>query len=298
VSSFRPVTVEVLAPAKVNLSLRIVGRRADGYHELDSLMFAVSLHDRLRIEAAPAARRTVSCRVSGPEKVAGGGTNLAARAAGVVLDHLGVEARVAIALRKEVPFGAGLGGGSSDAAAVLRVLPGLLGRRIPSRDLARLAVGLGADVPFFLACAPARARGIGEKLSPLAGVPRGGLVIAVPDQRVETAWAYRHALPRLTSGGAASSTRPLPRSLDAVEGWFFNHFQPGVEKAFPSVARTRKVLEEAGARATVLSGSGSAMVASFATAASAEAAAAGYEGPGRAWAVRFLRRAPRATRRS
>lgn len=294
-SPAEPVTrsLVVRAPAKVNLRLLVLGKRADGYHELDSLMFAVSLYDTLAISATRSARSRVSCRVSGPEKVAGGPSNLAARAALAVLGELGVSARIDIRLRKEIPFGAGLGGGSSDAAAVLRTLPGLLGSRIPRARLARVAARLGADVPFFLSCRPARARGIGERLTPLGRAPRGGLVIAVPDERVDTAWAYRNALSRLTSGRSASKNRRLPRSLDAVEAWVFNDFQRGVEKAVESVRLSREALLGLGARAAVLTGSGSAVVGLFANARSAAEAAARYRGPGKARAASLVRSAPR-----
>jgi 4-diphosphocytidyl-2-C-methyl-D-erythritol kinase len=289
-------SVVVRAPAKVNLSLRITGRRPDGYHELDSLMFAISLADVLQVTSCPAAKATVACTVSGPEKVPGGSTNLAARAAAAVLEKLGVTARVSIRLRKEIPFGAGLGGGSSDAAAILRVLPGLLGRRLPSGEAHAIAARLGADVPFFLDGRPARATGIGERLSPLPAAPAGAMVVVVPEQRVNTAWAYRNALPRLTSGLSTSRVRPFPRCIDAVETWFFNDFQRGVEKAVPAVRRTREGLEALGARAVVMSGSGSAVVGWFADLASARAAADAWHSPGRVFVAKTLRRAPRPER--
>ena len=286
-------SVVVRAPAKVNLSLRVLGRRKDGYHDLDSLMFAVSLYDTLTITATPARHATVSCAVSGPERVPGGAGNLAARAASAVMERLAAPARVAIRLRKEVPFGAGLGGGSSDAAAVIRALPGLLGRRLARRDALAIAAGLGADVPFFLACRPARATGIGDCLHVLRRVPAGALVIAVSPDRVDTAWAYRCALPRLTSGRAASRVRPLPRDIDAGEAWFFNDFQRGVEAAVGSVRRARQSLEGCGARATVLSGSGCAVVGLFADGEAARSAAAHYDGPGKVFVAHVLRAAPR-----
>jgi 4-diphosphocytidyl-2-C-methyl-D-erythritol kinase len=286
----------VRAPAKVNLSLRVLGKRSDGYHELDTLMFAVSMYDTVGLSVTPAARASVTCTVTGPEKVPGGADNLAARAATAVLDYLGVTARVSIRLRKEIPFGAGLGGGSSDAAAVIRTLPALVGRRLDPAAAASIATRLGADVPFFLACRPARARGTGERLTEIARPPKGALVIAVSPDRVNTTWAYRNALPRLTSGQSAFRVRPLPRSLDAVEAWIFNDFQPGVEAAFPSVRRAREGLEELGARIAVLSGSGCAVAGVFRNAADASRAAAGYRGPGRAYVARFLRDAPRAVR--
>lgn len=295
-AAFRSSSIVVRAPAKVNLSLHVLGRRADGYHDLDTLLFAVSLYDTLRLSVRPARTASVSCSVSGPEKVEGGASNLAARAAAGVLDRLGAAARVAIHVRKEIPFGAGLGGGSSDAAAVIRCLPGLLGRRLAAPAGFDLARSLGADVPFFLACRPARATGIGDVLRPLQRTPKGTLVVAVPDERVNTAWAYRHALPRLTSGGGASRSRAFARRIDAVEAWFFNDFQRGVESAVKAVRDARVALEALGAKAAVLSGSGSAVAALFADTASARAAADRYDGPGKVFVAKMIRSAPRPQR--
>jgi 4-diphosphocytidyl-2-C-methyl-D-erythritol kinase len=289
-------SVVVRAPAKVNLLLRVVGRRSDGYHDLDSLMFAVSMYDELRIDAAPARRASVACAVTGRERVPGGPTNLAARAATAVLERLDASAKVAVRIRKEIPFGAGLGGGSSDAAAVVRCLPALIGRRLDARSAWQVARSLGADVPFFLTCRPARATGIGDVLRPVARPPRGTLVIAISPDRVNTAWAYRHALGRLTSGKTASTVRPFPRSIDDVEAWFFNDFQRGVESAVASVRRSRECLEALGARATVLTGSGCAVVGLFEDARHATEAAAEYDGPGRAVVARLIRSAPRPER--
>ena len=288
----------ILAPAKVNLILRIVGRRADGYHLLESLMVPVSLCDQLeiRVRAVERRRANVVCRVSGPAKVPGGPTNLAARAAQKVLDELGVAARVAIHLRKRVPAGAGLGGGSSDAAAVLTALPRLLGRRIHRERLRAIATELGADVPFFLDCRPAWATGIGETLDPIATFPRLDLVVVVPCRRVETAWAYANALPplaELTSRKrglrGAAGLRPSAKSLSLRVS---NDFEHGVAAAVPDVGRLRRRLEALGAQAAVMSGSGSAVVGIFASRAEAEQAAGMFRSPDMAVAVQVVRRRP------
>ncbi|HEY2775359.1 MAG TPA: 4-(cytidine 5'-diphospho)-2-C-methyl-D-erythritol kinase [Candidatus Binatia bacterium] len=293
-SATRQATVR--APAKVNLSLRVLAKRADGYHDIDSLMFAISLYDTVTVSVRAASRSSVSCSVSGPERVPGGRSNLAARAAVAVLAALGEKAAVSIRLRKEIPSGAGLGGGSSDAAAVIRVLPGLLGRRLPPREAVRIARSLGADVPFFLRCAPARATGIGDVLEPLPWKPAGVLVLAVPRERVNTAWAYRAALPRLTSRRSASRVTPFPRSSDAAEAWFFNDFQRGVERSFDTVRGARKALLGLGAERVVLSGSGSAVVGSFKDTRAAARACGQWQGPGQARLARVLLSAPRPVR--
>lgn len=290
--------VTVLAPAKVNLVLRIVGRRRDGYHLLESLMVLISLCDELRIEASTVRgpRSKVMCRVSGPAKVPGGTKNLAARAARKVIEELGVDARVTIRLHKRIPAGAGLGGGSSDAAAVLTKLPSLLGRRIPRRRLHAMAAELGADVPFFLDGRPAWATGIGEILEPLASFPRLDLVVVVPRSRVETAWAYANALPPLaqltTRNRGRSTARGLRASAKSLSFRVSNDFEHGVSAAVPDVARLRRRLEALGARAVVMSGSGSAVVGIFASRAEAEQAAGMFRSPDTAAAVQVLRRRP------
>src|SRR5262245_1785191 len=126
-TSCRASHTVVAAPAKVNLLLRVLGRRADGYHSLESLMVPISLNDTVAIDVRPArdGNAHVACSVSGPARVAGGSKNLAARAAAAALAELRMAARVRIRLEKQIPHGAGLGGGSSDAAAVLVALPRL-----------------------------------------------------------------------------------------------------------------------------------------------------------------------------
>lgn len=286
----------ILAPAKVNLTLHVVGRRADGYHLLETLMVPVSFFDELEIRAAGARRSNVTCHVSGPAKVAGGARNLAARAARLVLAELGVDARVSIRLRKRVPAGAGLGGGSSDAAAVLKALPRLLGRRIRRERLREMAAGLGADVPFFLDCRPAWASGIGEVLRPIPRFPRLHFVVAVPPTRVETAWAYANALPpipRLTTRKRGRTRADgLRAGAKSLSFRVSNDFEHGVSAAVPDVARLRKRLVALGAQAVVMSGSGSAVVGIFASRAEAEQAAGEFRSPDMAVAVQVLRRRP------
>jgi 4-diphosphocytidyl-2-C-methyl-D-erythritol kinase len=287
----------LLAPAKVNLTLHVLGRRADGYHDIDSVMVPISLYDRVEIRVA-AGRRAVACRVTGPQRVAGGPTNLAARAAASVLDELGVSARVQIVLEKRIPAGAGLGGGSSDAAAVLRALPPMLGRKLAGGRLARIARGIGADVPFFLSCRPARATGIGESLEPLPSFPRADLVVVVPTARVETAWAYRHALgwPRGLTSGATDRTRRrrLPRSVKSLRSLVFNDFERGVGRVVPDIERLARRLRSGGAVATVMSGTGSAVVGIFESAERVRSIAEAFSAPDLAFAVRIIARRPAA----
>ena len=291
-------SVSSLAPAKVNLTLRVLGKRADGYHHVESLIVPVSLCDELLISVA-AGNRRVTCSVEGPEKAPEGESNLAAAAARSALRELDVDVDVGIRLIKNIPAGSGLGGGSSDAASVLRTLPAMLGRLLRPGRLSALALELGADVPFFLACRPAVAMGIGEILAPVSRFPELNLVVAVRDVEVSTAWAYEHALPpaeALTSRPSATSrSLRLRLKREPIASLLCNDFETGVTAEFPDVARLKRRLEEFGAEATVMSGSGSAVVGLFRSGRRAEEVAAAVPAPDRVYAVKVLRRRPAVT---
>src|ERR1700676_4688209 len=169
--------ISSFAPAKLNLFLRVVGRRADGYHELDSIFVPITLGDRIAIEARPSHRRHVTLHGSFG-KLPADERNLAVRAARDFMAEFAVTAEVLIDLHKAIPAGAGLGGGSSDAATVLLMMAALFRIDAPER-LARVAMKIGADVPFFLNPVPARVTGIGEKIAPLGAIAQlalGGVV--------------------------------------------------------------------------------------------------------------------------
>lgn len=251
-------TITRTAPAKVNLCLRVVGRRADGYHLLDSIFAAVDLHDRLTISVARtrgATNVTVTCDYAG---VPNDETNLASRAARVLLERCNIAADVRITIEKCIPPGAGLGGGSSNAATVLTALHDLLDLRVAENDLAALALSLGADVPFFLVGGCARVRGIGERIDPIPGWPGHELVVALPPVAVSTAWAFR------SYGGGYTPNPAEPALMSASEriepAHMRNDLEPVVRDAYPEIAATSRGLLTAGATATVMSGSGAAVV--------------------------------------
>ncbi len=164
--------IKALAPAKVNLHLRIVGRRPDGYHLLDSLMVPVTLCDELAIEASR-SQPEIAVTCDDPT-LPGDKTNLAYKAAALLCRETGTQAKISIALRKRISAGAGLGGGSSDAAAVLKGLNVLLSLRLSEEQLCSLGAHLGADVPFFISCCPAKVEGIGEILTAVPPCPLAG----------------------------------------------------------------------------------------------------------------------------
>ena len=269
------------APAKLNLGLHVLRRRPDGFHDLDTVFLPLGWSDRLT--AAPAD--ALSLTTTDPALPTDGG-NLVVRAARALAAWGGVEAGARLHLDKRVPYGAGLGGGSSDAAAALRLLARLWSLDVPADALAALALGLGSDVPFFLDGRPARATGQGELLTPLLGADGAPyrcpfwLVVAVPDVHVSTAEAYRLVTPR---DGDRPALAAAVRSND-LGRWraeLVNDFQAPVEASHPEIAAVRHALEAGGADYTSLSGSGSAVFGAFKGEAVARAAAGGVVG--RVW---------------
>jgi len=249
------------SPAKVNLCLRVLGRRADGYHLLDSIFATIDLCDRIEIHVSdlrPHRDTDVSIRCLFPD-VPTDGTNLAARAAMILLDECGVGASVTIAIAKQIPPGAGLGGGSSNAATVLTCLNSILNLNVGKQRLHELALQLGADVPFFLTGGCARVRGIGEHIEPIQGWPGLPLVLAIPPIAVSTAWAFR-AYAAGFARGAEEASR-LAAGIEPDASLLVNDLETVVLPAFPEVAAVKRGLLEAGASAAVMSGSGAAVVA-------------------------------------
>lgn len=252
-------TITRTAPAKVNLCLRIVGRRPDGYHLLDSVFASVDLRDRVTVAVAPTHAPTeiaVTCAYPG---VPTDDSNLAARAARLLLTTRNVAARVRITLEKHVPPGAGLGGGSSNAATVLTALNDALDFGLSRRELANLALSLGADVPFFLTGGCARVRGIGEIVEPIAGWPGHELVIAIPPVAVSTTWAFRHYAGGYKAQAEEPARMASSRRLDPA--LMRNDLEQVVLDTYPQIADVKHGLRRAGAAATVMSGSGASVVA-------------------------------------
>jgi 4-diphosphocytidyl-2-C-methyl-D-erythritol kinase len=254
--------------AKLTLSLRVLGSRADGYHDLDALTVSVSEpHDEVKVELRG---DSVEIELSGPavDGVTDGPDNLAARAARALLDQSSPQRRavgVRIGVRKAIPAGAGLGGGSADAAAVLVALDRLLGVGRSTDELAAIGAQLGSDVPFCVRGGAARMRGRGERIEAVT-VPRLHVVVAVPPFAIATPSVYR-AWDEL---GGPVSTRVVAGPLGL--GDLANDLEPAAEQVEPRLAAFREQLEStAGARA-ILAGSGSACAVLYEDAADATAA--------------------------
>jgi 4-diphosphocytidyl-2-C-methyl-D-erythritol kinase len=249
----------VLAPAKINLTLEVLGRRPDGYHELASVMATVALHDDVRV--APARDLEVVIR---PALDAPAGEDLATRAVRALARTLGREARAHVVVRKRIPLAAGLGGGSSDAGAVLRMLSDLWRASV---DLVALGAAIGSDVPFFAAGAPlARVGGRGEQVTPLPA-PREPMWIALVALPTRSSTAEVFAALKKDERGDGGNTAELARlfvagdaSAKAVRELARNDLAAAAARVSPAVLAAR---EAANARRIelVVSGSGPSLFA-------------------------------------
>ncbi|MGE5176323.1 MAG: 4-(cytidine 5'-diphospho)-2-C-methyl-D-erythritol kinase, partial [Hyphomicrobiales bacterium] len=196
----------VRCPAKVNLGLWILGRRPDGYHEIDTILQTIALEDDLRLEPAPAGRTGLVFRSEG-RPIPGGGPNLVERAY-ALLEEEGLLPRGAgltATLVKRIPIGAGLGGGSSDAAGMLAGASRYFGLDLPAARLEGLAARLGSDVPFFVRGGTARATGRGDRVGHLCPIPPLWVVLASPPLLISTGWAYGALRNELTARGSDAS---------------------------------------------------------------------------------------------
>jgi 4-diphosphocytidyl-2-C-methyl-D-erythritol kinase len=248
--------LRAIAFAKVNLFLEITGKRADGYHTLSTVFQTISLGDELTAKVSESLSLTCS-ETSLPTDQ----RNLAMRAAVQLKGLLNEPRGAALGLKKVVPMGAGLGGGSSDAAAVLTALPRLWNRRAPASDLSRMASQLGADVPFFLEGGTCAAEGIGEILRPLPKLPKTWLVLVFPGFGVATKDAYAKVRLPLANPRSASKIIPLLKKGRPAHwaGELFNRFEELVFPDHPELPKLKQALVEAGAVGALMSGSGSSV---------------------------------------
>ncbi len=267
--------VVVRCPAKLNLFLEVHGRRPDGYHEIETVMQPVTLYDDIAL--APRADGRVAFDCSSPN-VPDGPENLAWRAADCVRAAAGLTGGVSISLEKRIPPGAGLGGGSSDAAGVLAGMNELFGLDFGRDRLFELAAGLGSDVPFFLAGGTALCRGRGEDVTPVPVGEIAHYVICCPPLELSTAAVYEnlHSF-RLT--WEKESARFLLESLArgdvvSIGPHLFNRLGEVAESLAPEVARAKDALSEAAAAPALVTGSGAASYVLVASSVRAKAIAA------------------------
>ena len=258
--------VRVEAFAKVNLGLRVLYRRPDGFHELRTVFQTISLADKLEVTYRPGPGIEVELSCNLPELA--GPDNLAARAARRLLETAGAGGRVRIHVEKRIPVGAGLGGGSSDAAAVLKALAARIRPRPDARLLRQVAAELGSDVAFFLLGGRALGLGRGDEVYPLPDGPARWLVVAAPSFSVSTAEAYRLLSRDLTTAAAHDKIYRFGSAIWASERGPAEDFAAGMENDFESVVFglhpelqiLKARLGRLGARPALLCGSGSAVL--------------------------------------
>ena len=255
------------AGCKINLNLFIIGVRPDGWHELDSLFVPLAEpHDELSLRPTGGPGLAVACEEPGLDPA----NNTLTRAYELFSEAGGFAPGLAVRLDKGIPHGAGLGGGSADAAALLLWLNAAAPKPLDAEKLRAVAVRVGADVPFFLLNAPCRARGVGDVLEPgRTGLEGWRLVLVCPPVRISTPWAYQafdaqtETLQKaLTACGAQTIRR-----TSLVAGWpgvpLVNDFEPVVFAAHPAVRRCKEHLLKLGAAGAVMSGSGAAVAGLF-----------------------------------
>lgn len=255
------------APAKLNVRLKVTGRRPDGYHELVSIMVPVGLYDQLELQMTSDGDINIACQgFPSPSNE----ENLACRAARAFFAKIGVNDGVSMRLTKSIPVAAGLGGGSSDAACVLKALDRHYSFPLTAEALAELALGLGADVPFFLLETPCIARGIGEVLEPIENWPKLWYVIITPPIRVSTSWVYGS----LNVSGASSELELTTEAYQyiitylkkkplAIAPLMENDLEQVTAARFPTIGTIKQLLAEAGAEGVLMSGSGPSVFGVF-----------------------------------
>mgnify|MGYP006278096223 CR=1 FL=1 len=262
-----PHSTLLQAGCKANIFLRILGRRDDGYHELQSLFVPLD-QPRDRLSVSLSSRPGLELTCSRPELA--GMKNTLHRAYNLFAGKTGFRPGLSIWLEKNIPHGAGLGGGSSDAAALLRYLNAQCPEniRLSARDLSQAALDIGADVPFFLFNVPVWVQGIGERIRPVSvAFASGWLLVVCPDTQIATGQAFQ-AWDRKRAQGQVSCSRSEKRPGYLQEPtWrgqvFFNSFEPVIYEIHPHLQQIKIELLRFGARGAVLSGSGAAVVGLF-----------------------------------
>jgi 4-diphosphocytidyl-2-C-methyl-D-erythritol kinase len=269
--------VKIRAPAKINLRLRVVGKRDDGYHFIDTIMMPISLYDEIEItkidKTHAGKNRGAKLRVTCDHPaVPAGRKNLVYKAAALLMQRSNADTQLRFHIHKRIPVGAGLGGGSSDAAATMIALNRLLRLKLSVKQLQTLALSLGTDVPFFIDGRPARARGIGEKLTVLKKSAPLWAVVLYPGFVVSTPWVYGNFNLKLTKPIAKNSITSLPRTTNELQKLLVNDLEVVTMRRYPQVRRLKSLLLQEGAIGALMSGTGSAVFGVFGSRQEAERA--------------------------
>jgi 4-diphosphocytidyl-2-C-methyl-D-erythritol kinase len=246
--------MQVLAPAKINLSLKILGRRNDGFHKIETLIVPISLCDQVEIKKA---RRDEGIEFTCDDpSVPAGDDNLIVRAAKSFFAATKLKPAVSIGLKKRIPHGAGLGGGSSDAASTLLALNKLFETNLPRETLAKIAETIGSDVPFFIFESAALCKGRGELVTPLRLKDKLSVLLLKPQFGVSTAWAYTRWRGSFEIPGVSYAVQEFAGQI------LLNHLERPVFEKFIFLAQIKMwLLEQAEVGAALMSGSGSTVFA-------------------------------------
>jgi len=251
--------------AKINLILRVLGRRDDGYHEINTVFQSITLHDELTFKALDDERLELVC--DAPADIPSDETNLVHRAAVALRERCGVKRGARVKLEKIIPAGGGLGGGSSNAAVALLGLARLWEINIDRQTLAEIGASLGADVPFFLTGGTALGTGRGIDIHPLADLPLKHFLLVTPKVKVSTAAAYKSlnalALTKAVSPANLTVSRVQAEISGSLHEVLTNDFERVVFQLYPEIERVREALVAAGASSSLLSGSGSSVYGLF-----------------------------------
>jgi 4-diphosphocytidyl-2-C-methyl-D-erythritol kinase len=254
--------------AKVNLRLEILKRREDGYHELRTVFQKISLHDTLHFSLKK--EKGISITADHP-RLPLGKKNLVYKAIQSMFKACGYRGGVHIEIEKKIPLGAGLGGGSSNAATTLTALNRLLEMNLSQKELMEMGLGIGADVPFFFLKGAAIGSGIGERLKK-EELPSLGYVLIYPNFEVSTRWAYQHFV--LTNQQFHINLHRFLRTPEGISRILLNHLEDVVSKRYPQIGLMKKLLLSAGALGALMTGSGPTVFGLFPE---AKSAAKGYE---------------------
>jgi 4-diphosphocytidyl-2-C-methyl-D-erythritol kinase len=242
------VAIALLAPAKINITLEVLRRRDDGYHEIASISQTLALADRVVIEPAAALQLETTGPYAG--KLPSGPDDLAYRAATALQRHAGVDYGAAIRIEKRVPVAAGLGGGSSDAAAVLRGLDRLRGLRLSTDVLCEIGAGLGSDVPLFIHGGACRLRGRGEIVEPLPDTGETPVILLITDMAIEDKTGRMYAgltEADFTDGGRTAASRArLATGAPASAPMLYNAFEANAGRLMPNLPAALAACRDAG----------------------------------------------------
>jgi len=270
------VTITEYAYAKINLTLDVVSKRADGFHDIKSIMHSLSLKDELSVTAEESCKTELSLNIIGNDTLPTDENNLVCRAAKLYLDAAGLKASLSMTLKKSIPAAAGLGGGSSDAAATLRALNRIYKGRLSEDALLSLALALGSDVPYCLVGGTALCEGRGEIMTKIPTSAKGIFVVAKGNDSVSTPRAYSE-LDRIYSDfkdkKPLGKTEEMLRSLSLGKispSCLYNIFEDIEIPACPSVVKIKELMSASGSLGTLMSGSGPSVFGMFETVETAE----------------------------